>query len=436
MPCARLSPAAVALCLFLAGCGEAATTPPNLLLVTLDTVRADRVSHLGGRPGVTPALDALAARGVTFTEAWAPRGQTWPALASLWTGRSPLSHGVRENGFALAPSVTTVADLARHAGRRTGAFLSNACEAWGADRFETLRCSQAPGELEGDQSRLQHAWDRRSVDRALAWLDGSDAPFVAWVHLYDAHKPWPTVDGLRERWLDPAYTGPWRAAPGEVASGHRMPFHDRVDAAALAGRAPEGEDLAAVLAYYDAGLSSVDRELQRLLDGLDARGLSENTLVVVTADHGEELFDTNAYPYHGAGLSRSVLRVPLVFAWAVRDDKRGAGELARGRVVEMPVELADVAPTLLELLDLPRTPGLEAESFVGWLRPEAAPPAAGDRFCELVELDLADTPPRIEGELFALAPRECWRERRESCQLHRFGRGSHDHAQSTTGERP
>ena len=245
------------------------------------------------------------------------------------------------------------------------------------------------------------------MDRALAWLDGSDAPFVAWVHLYDAHKPWPTVDGLRERWLDPAYTGPWRAAPGEVASGHRMPFHDRVDDAALAGRAPEGEDLAAVFAYYDAGLSSVDRELQRLLDGLDARGLSENTLVVVTADHGEELFDTNAYPYHGAGLSRSVLRVPLVFAWAVRDDKRGAGELARGRVVEMPVELADVAPTLLELLDLPRNPGLEAESIVGWLRPEAAPPAAGDRFCELVELDLADTPPRIEGEVFALA-RERW----------------------------
>ena len=166
--------------------------PENLLLVTLDTVRPDRLSFLGGRPGVSPSLDALAAGGTAFEDVWAPRGQTWPALASLLTGLPPLAHGVRENGFALSPEVATLAESFRYAGFRTGAFLSNACEAWGAERFDLLACSRRPGEADADQMRLQFTWDQRSVDGALAWIDASPGPFLCWVHLYDAHKPFPT----------------------------------------------------------------------------------------------------------------------------------------------------------------------------------------------------------------------------------------------------
>ncbi len=381
-------------------CGGGDGAPRHLVLVTLDTVRADRVGALGGRPGATPRIDALAAEGTLFTDAWTPRGQTWPALASLLSGRHPLVHGVRENGFALPSAVPTLAEALRHAGFRTGAFLSNACEAWGAERFDRLACTQTAEERAGDQSRAQHAWDERAVDEALAWLDAGGRRSFAWVHLYDAHKPFPTIDALRERFLDPAYQGSFRATPGERASRHAMAFHERVDAAALAGRVPAPPEMEALLAYYDAGLFGVDRNVGRLVDGLAARGLLEDTLLVVTADHGEELFDHHAYPYHGAALHGTTLRVPLV----VRDP-RAPGP----RRVDERVSLLDVAPTLYDALDVPPPGPLDGVSLWPLVRGDAqVETAEREHLSELVELDVEALPPRLGGEVFALQ-RGAWR---------------------------
>jgi arylsulfatase A-like enzyme len=361
------------------------------VLLTLDTVRADRVGWGGGHAGVTPNLDRLAADGVVFTDAWTPRGQTWPALASLLTGRQPIAHGVRENGFQLPPTVPALTDAFRRAGFRTGAFLSNACEAWGASRFDHLACTQGPGELDGDQSRLQELWDRRAVEIALAWIAQSDEPFVAWVHLYDAHKPFPTTDALRERWLASEYRGPWRAEANEAATGHAMPFHERVDDAALSGERPGEAELEALRAYYDAGLTSVDANAGRLIEGLRARDLLDDVLVVVAADHGEELFDHGNYPYHGASIHGSTLRVPLVLRWP--------GGLPSGASVGAPVDLTDVAPTVLQLFDIAPPGKLDGASLLGRI---AGAPDARAFLSEVVALDMEASPPAVSAEYHAI----------------------------------
>lgn len=378
---------AAALALCVAGCADAPERPRNVLLVTLDTVRADRVGYAGGREGVTPTLDRLAAGGLRCSDAWTPRGQTWPALASLLTGVSPLRHGVRENGFALAPRVTTLAELLDVHGLRTGAFLANACEAWGAERFDRLVCTRTRAELEGDQSRLQHEWDRRAVDEAVAWIDESRAPFFAWVHLYDPHRPFPTIDELRDVYVDPAYTGAWAPREGERSVHNDMPFHEVVDAAVLAERPPTGADRAALLAQYDAGLRSADRNLGRLVDALEEAGRLDDTLVVVTSDHGEELFDHGSYAYHGAAIHGSTLRVPLVL--------HHPATIAPGSERRGPVTLLDVAPAILDALDAPDPGDLEGRSFLrGELDPERP------SLSELCDYTFGGRPV-LEGEVFA-----------------------------------
>ena len=371
--------AVLALCaLACLGCRGGDEGPRHLLLVTLDTVRADRVGYAGGRPGVTPRLDALAAEGAAFLDCWAPRGQTWPALASLWTGELPLVHGVRENGLALPPGTPTVAAAFRAGGFRTGAFLANSCEAWGLDTFDTLVCGRSAEETAGDQARLQSVWDERVVDAALEWMELSEQPSLSWVHLYDAHKPWPTVAPYGERFLDPAYRGALRAEPGAVANGHDMPYHQRVDALALQGAPPQGADREALLATYDGGLAAVDAQLGRLLDALERSGRLEDTLVVVSSDHGEELYDHLAYPYHGAALHGSTLRVPLVFWHPPR--------VPAGLRVSSGVELIDLAPTLLSIFDLPAPIDFPGRDLSATFVEGAQLAPASDALSEVVQL--------------------------------------------------
>ena len=394
----------------LAGCAGDAR-PRNLLLITLDTVRADALGHLGGRAGGSPSLDRLAAEGITFTDAWTTRGQTWPALASLLTGRLPLGHGTRQNGFPLAPGVPTMAEPFRRGGFRTGAFLSNACAAWGTTHFDYLSCTAPPEELAGDQSRMQRRWDRRAIDEALAWIGQGHVPFFAWVHLFDAHRPYPTVPKLRERFLDADYQGRFRAAPGEAAVHSEMPLHDRVGAAARSGVRPAAADLEALRAYYEAGVFAVDRDVGRLLDELRERELLCDTLVVVAADHGESLFDHANFPYHGAAMHGATLRVPLIFRWP-----EGGLEPAR---VARPVGLIDVVPTLLELFDLPAAERVDGVSLVPALSGRPAALLERDHMTELVALDpgaflkLIGNPkdwavPEIDGDFFAIR-RADWR---------------------------
>lgn len=297
------SPAVLLLSLVLplAGCGEGkgpAAPTPNLLLVTLDTVRADRLGCYGYGLAETPRLDHLAAEGLRFARASTPAPLTLPSHASLLSGLLPPRHGLRNNGAGAFPEGTvTLATLLSGAGYRTGAFVGAFVldRRFGLSRgFEVYddEIERTPGAgvvLEAERPGQQ------VVDRALAWLGREDPrPFFLWVHLYDAHAPYEPPPPQRTR------------HPGRP---------------------------------YDGEIAAVDEAVGRLLAELDRRGLGGRTVVAVAADHGEGLGE-HGEQTHGLLLYETTLRVPLLL--------RAPGVPAR--VVETPVSLVDLAPTLAGLL--------------------------------------------------------------------------------------
>ena len=296
------------LALGMGGCSREARAPrhPNLVLFTLDTVRADHLGCYGDRQAITPTLDRLAGEGLRFADASSAVPLTLPSHTSLLTGLLPLHHGLRNNGVgALRAGTATLATLLAAAGYRTGAFVG----AYVLDhRFglkpgfevyddEIERDPNAGFTLEAERP------GREVVDRALAWLAtmktiGDARPFFLWVHLYDAHAP---------------YTPP-------PAWGARHP-----------GRP------------YDGEISEVDEQVGRVLEALRQRGVDGETAVAVAADHGEGLSDHGELT-HGLLLYQSTLHVPLLLRapWALKP-----------RVVAAPVSLVDLAPTLAGLLGHP-----------------------------------------------------------------------------------
>ncbi len=296
---------AAALALVAGGCARDGAARPgaNVLLVTLDTVRADRVGCYGGSVA-TPALDRLAREGVRFAQASSPAPLTLPAHASLLSGLLPPAHGLRNNGAGAFPADRpTLATALAARGYRTAAFLGAFVldRRFGLDRgFATYDDEIERGPDTAPSLEAERRGDQ-VVDRALAWLErpGEDAerPFFLWVHLYDAHAPY--------------------APPA--------PFRER-----HAGRP------------YDGEVAFADAQVGRLLAALDRLGLAGDTVVAVAADHGEALGEHGELT-HGFFLYEPTLRVPLLL--------RAPGNFRGGTVVETPVGLADLGPTLSGLVE-------------------------------------------------------------------------------------
>jgi choline-sulfatase len=261
---------------------------PDILLVTIDTLRADRVGR-----GLMPTLDGLARRGLQFTNARSAVPLTLPSHTTIMTGVAPTVHGVRENGQRFDRRVPTLPRRLREAGYRTAAFI-------GAyvldghfglnDGFEVYddrvhRDADAPARFEAERRGGE------VVDAALSWLKDARSPFFIWVHLYDPHAPY--------------------EPPPEFL--------------AKAGGNP-----------YDGEVAYADAQLARLLDSVSGRGLPPSTLIVVAGDHGEGLGE-HGEQTHGMLAYDSTLRVPLVLA--------GGGVSAH--TITSPVSLTDLAPSLL-----------------------------------------------------------------------------------------
>ena len=326
--------------------------PPNLLLITIDTLRADHVGCYGDRQAATPVLDALAARGTRFATAVAHVPLTTPSHASILTGLTPLRHGIRDNGgFALPAGLPTLASAMKDAGYRRAAFVSGfpLDRRFGLDRgFETYD-DRLPY---GDDPRRAAYVERRAdatTDAALRWLDGLDPrdrrPWLLFVHYFDPHAPY-----------DP---------PPEYRRG-RFAEHP-----------------------YDGEIAFVDAQLGRLLRWLDAHGLTGRTVVLATSDHGESLGE-HGEDTHGVFVYDSTLRVPWIMAGPGVPPGRVARTVARG---------IDVTPTLLELA------GLRAPSSM-----EGRPLRAA------ATQELADAPAYVESRFAFLqlgwAPLAGWRTAR------------------------
>ncbi|HEV8629226.1 MAG TPA: sulfatase-like hydrolase/transferase [Thermoanaerobaculia bacterium] len=295
----------------------------NLLLVTLDTLRADHLGCYGRQGAETPALDRLAAGGLRFEQAQSAVPLTLPSHATILSGLLPPRHGLRDNGRGALPGdVETLATRLAGAGYRTGAFVGAFVldHRYGLARGFATYDDDIPrggGALEAERAGTQ------VIDRALAWLGTGDGrqPFFAWVHLYDAHAPYAPPEPFKSRHSGDPYGG-------EVAA--------------------------------------VDAQVARLLAELARRGLGGRTVVVVAGDHGEALGEHGELT-HGLLLYQGTLRVPLLLS--------APGVLAP-RVVRQPVGLADLAPTVAALLGQPLPPPRDGRDLAAPLVAGREPPAA------------------------------------------------------------
>jgi arylsulfatase A-like enzyme len=366
----RTASFALALALVLCGCARHAPQPAprNILLITIDTLRSDRVGAYGNPRVRTPTLDRLAQEGVLFSDANAQIPSTLPSHASILTGRYPTGHGVHDNGvYTLAPSETTLAEILTEAGFATGAFVSafvldrrfgiDQGFATFGDRMEDpLRDGASALPAEAREKNPVAAWwidtwygpyQRRgesTVREATRWLDSlaapDAAPFFLWVHLFDPHEPYaPPAPFARIH--DPSYAG--------AMDGTGETFHRESEA----GRVSE-RDIEHMRSRYDAEVAYADRCLGELLDALAARGLLSQTLVAVTADHGEGLGEHDYYFEHGSRLWEPLLRVPLVLC--------GPGAPS-GRVIDGRVRSVDIAPTLLAPIGIAHPAAIDGRSL-------------------------------------------------------------------------
>jgi arylsulfatase A-like enzyme len=312
--------------------------PERIVLITVDTLRADHVGAYGAPEGATPILDHVARQGLRFETAISPTPLTLPSHSSLMTGLDPLEHGVHHNGsFRLPDDATTLAESLRAGGYASAAFI-------GALVLDRVFGLDQGFDVYDDQMRGRHAaggggWAERPADQvvsaALEWLESAPPRFFLWVHLYDPHA---------------FYEPP-------------PPFDERFEP-------------------YAGEIAFADREIGRLLAKMGERFSLSDSLIVITSDHGESLGE-HFEETHGLALYDATQHVPLIFA--------GRGVPA-GRVVETPVRLVDVAPTLLALAELPPLPETVGRDLTPWMRGGGGDPAPAYLETFATRLDLEMSP--------------------------------------------
>lgn len=314
---------------------------PNVLLYVVDTLRADHLGTYGNETIRTPQLDRFAQSGVVFTNAYANSTWTRPSMASLLTGLYPTRHATNTRGAALPPDLQTLAERLAEAGWQT-AFITanpNVGSAFGFERgFDSMQemyARREPGEV--TESELVTS-SNVVTKRALAWIDRAERPFFLVCLSIDPHQP-----------LRPP-------ARFDVYGKGRLDFDEIVRRQDEGRMTPELFDR--ILALYRAEVTFNDDSFGKLMSGLRARGLVRDTLVVFTADHGEE-FGEYGRVGHGLSLADPVLRVPLIVSLPSSERING------GERIDETVELVDVVPSILDLVGLPNPGDLDGQSLFG-----------------------------------------------------------------------
>jgi arylsulfatase A-like enzyme/cytochrome c-type biogenesis protein CcmH/NrfG len=317
-------------CLAANALAAAVPAPPNVILITLDTTRADRMGFLGSKLGLTPNLDALARDSAVFTRAYAQAPLTTTSHATILTGTYPQYHLVNTFGTTLAPDLPYASEILRAHGYRTAAFVGsiilnpNQPYAPGFDRgFETYDAgfhNEGPGE---DRYRTVQRRGDEVVAHALAWLNQHPkGPFFVWVHLYDAHDPYDPPEPYKTRYA---------------------------------------------MAPYDGAIAYEDAVVGKLLRQLKLRGLYNGAVMAVTADHGESL-GAHGEDTHGIFLYDETIQVPLLIKLPIKPPHVSAG----GKRIENRVELADILPTLLQAARIEIPKEVQGETLLGLMKAGAA----------------------------------------------------------------
>ncbi len=334
---------------------------PDLVLITLDTTRADALSCYGKPaeirrelPPVTPVIDELARDGARFTRFYANAPTTLSSHATLLTGLDPHQHAIPRNGYPLAEGVPTLATRLAEQGYQPVAAVGSAVleAAMGLDRGFAVYDDDLPGVDGRDEDRAEGV-----VRRALSAVDArpdAEAPLFLWAHLWDPHGPFEAPEPWTERFVDPAYEGPLR---GQWSRAEYMKLRRRGELT------PQDKDYGA--SVYLGEVAYADHAVGLLLDGLRSRGHLNHAVVVVTADHGEVLTELPVFAWtHGFEVSAGSTHIPLVI--------RGFGvPLAHRAVVQRQLGASHLAPTLERALGLQPTLGQGVDAW-DLLRPGPA----------------------------------------------------------------
>ncbi len=446
-PASPLTPLLLAVAALPWSCGDSAKKEAgprmNVVLISMDSVRQDRLGIYGHRPefapevAVTPHVDALAMQGVVFDEAWSTTSWTLPSHMSMMTGLSDTSHGVVHDNVRMDPLRTTLAESFSAAGYATAGFYSGPYldpkygfgegfdyyqsgmmpdeerEAWLSSRMTALEeqrkaAGQPAGNPQTDlialTDRLSHEdiTSPRVNELGLNFLDThADEPFFLFLHYFDAHYdhiPEAMEPGLGAK-FDPGYNGNF--------SPDRWYFNPAVRSYGPGNR-PQRQisqrDLAHIMAWYDAEIHWVDRHIGKVVAKLEELGLADNTIIAVVSDHGDEFFEHGNIG-HRSSLFPEVLRVPWVM--------KLPGEARAGARIPSVVRMYDLAPTLADYAFGGEVNGAEGSSVRPFIEQKASA-LPREALGHLVQVGQPD----LRQALYSAQSQEVWRDGRYS--LHRM----------------
>jgi len=329
------------------GAAPAPTTPPNIVMIVIDTLRADQLGAYGNPRGLTPFLDALAARGTVFTNASATSSWTCPSVASLFTSRYATQHGVHGFASQLADEERTLAEALDDAGYRSAGFTANfrlTTQLGYAQGFAFWSAYMPPADPERPITKVRGGRLRAAAERWLTTTGvlGGPAPIFLYLQLMETHAPYDPPQPFRERFA------------GAVDDASARAAHEKLLRPIFGMKQLRRDELNQLRHLYAGEVASADAELALLFERLEALGVLRDALIIVTADHGEE-FGEHGQMLHGWSLYEPAVHVPLLLV--------GPGVPA-GVVDAEPVSLLDLAPTVLALAGLPPEPSFEGRAFL------------------------------------------------------------------------
>lgn len=339
---------------------------PNIILLTIDTLRADRLGSYGFRPSITPNLDRLAQKGVRFNQAITGGSWTQAAFPVMLTSTAASMYGGCL-GVLAAERPSSIEALAQQ-GYRTGGFSTSPLlsRSYGYDRGFQYFSDLSPGEtdpslrnMKGGQRLLRNSFTHHVsgalglqtrpaklyataaelTDKACHWMGETGAPFFAWIHYMDVHWPYHLEEELRQ--------------PDEIAQAWRDLAHLHDVNWNGANITPDQRDH--YIQLYERAVAYTDAQVGKLLAYLESNGLADNTIVIVVADHGEEFMEHGRWGHWENNLYDEILKIPFI----IHLPTHGGSQ-----VVERQVRLLDLMPTVLDLCDCPAPSGVEGVSLV------------------------------------------------------------------------
>ena len=347
----------------LAGCRQQATAPPvevqplptpsRIFFITVDTLRADHLGAYGYPRATSPNLDRLAAEGVLFRRAIAQWPKTTPSFGSIFTGQYPQTNGMTHRAArGLYESFETLAEMLQGAGYFTAAVISNPVLrkslGWDQGFDKYWQSWKTDEDLGSDSVKYREVINAQRVNSMAPYLLERVSPHersFVWIHYSDPHTPYLLPPETPNPFLGDEYDVGDEQVPEDLAAKLRIGDETR---------------LGFYVAQYDANVLEADRAIGEILQIADDRGLLENALVIITSDHGEAMGEHDSYFRHGPLPYNTGSHVPLIFYYP--------GVIEGGQVVETPVEMIDLYPTLAEIVSGEPPAEIEGTSLVPLLR--------------------------------------------------------------------